>query len=110
MFGTFNVARATRVQLSAFYNWYVDGSRNQKFRSPIVKSKNWKQPQGRERVLEDDEIRALWRAAADQGVYGAVVRTALLTMQRFHKVSTMLRDDLTRTGSRCRIERSTVSG
>jgi integrase len=94
MFGTFNVARATRVQLSAFYNWYVEGSRNQKFRSPIVKSKNWKQPQGRERVLEDDEIRALWRAAADQGVYGAVVRTALLTMQRFHKVSTMLRDDL----------------
>ena len=94
MFGTFKVARATRVQLSAFYNWYVEGSRNQKFRSPIVKSKNWKQPQGRERVLEDDEIRALWRTTADRGVYGAVVRTALLTMQRFHKVSTMLRDDL----------------
>jgi len=94
MFGTFNVARATRVQLSAFYNWYVEGSNNQKFRSPIVKSQNWKQPKGRERVLEGDEIRALWRAAADQGIYGAVVRTALLTMQRFHKVSTMLRDDL----------------
>ena len=94
MFGTFKVARATRVQLSAFYNWYVEGSRNQKFRSPIVKSKNWKQPQGRERVLEDDEIRALWRTTDDLGVYGVVVRTALLTMQRFHKVGTMLRGDL----------------
>ncbi len=94
LFGTFTVARTVRVQLSAFYNWYVEAHGSAKFRSPIVKSKNWKQPQGRERVLEADDIRALWRAAGDLGVYGAVVRTALLTMQRFHKVSTMLRDDL----------------
>jgi hypothetical protein len=44
--------------------------------------------------LEDDEIRALWRATGDLGVYGAIVRSALLTMQRFHKVSTMLNEDL----------------
>ena len=44
--------------------------------------------------MEDDEIRAIWRASGNLGIYGAVVRSALLTMQRFHKVSTMLKADL----------------
>jgi hypothetical protein len=96
MIGTFNVARTTRVQLSAFFNWYVEDRGSPRFRSPIVKSmsKRWVQPLGRERVLDDDEIRALWRATSDLGVYGAVVRCALLTAQRFHKVSAMLKADL----------------
>jgi hypothetical protein len=94
--GTFSVARATRVQLSSFFNWYIEDHASQRFRSPIVKSnsKRWAQPQGRDRVLADDEIRALWRATGKMGAYGAVVRSALLTAQRFHKVSTMLKADL----------------
>jgi integrase len=95
--GTFSVARATCVQLSSFFNWYIEDHASRRFRSPIVKSKSerWAQPQGRERVLDDDEIRALWRATGKMAVYGAVVRSALLTAQRFHKVSTMLKADLT---------------
>jgi hypothetical protein len=96
MIGTFNVARATRVQLSSFFNWYIANcrGRNSRFVSPIVRDKNWKQGKGRERCLSDDEIRALWTATGELGVYGAVIRMALLTMQRFHKVSGMLKADL----------------
>jgi len=61
MIGTFKVARTVRVQLSTFYNWYVEDHGSERFRSPIVKSQSWSQPSGRERVLEDDEIRAIWR-------------------------------------------------
>jgi hypothetical protein len=45
-------------------------------------------------VLEDDEIRALWRAAEGLGIYGAAVKCALLTAQRFLKVGEMRRSDL----------------
>lgn len=38
--------------------------------------------QGRERVLDDAEIRAIWRAAERAGTFGAVVRFLLLTGQR----------------------------
>jgi len=95
MIGTFNVARATRIQLSAFFNWYVAERADDRFRSPVVRNKTWAQGEGRERVLSHDEIRALWKATAKVPVvYGAVVRMALLTMQRFHKVSRMLNADL----------------
>ena len=43
MIGTFSVARATRVQLSAFFNWYVAERGDDRFRSPIVRNKAWAQ-------------------------------------------------------------------
>jgi integrase len=66
------------------------------FRSPIVKSTKTEQwiPADRVRVLSDEEIRAMWIACVDMGAYGAVVRSALLTAQRFQKVAQMLRADL----------------
>jgi integrase len=107
MIGTFAVARATRVQLGAFYNWYVEELGSKRFRSPIVKSKRWPQGQGRERVLKGDEIRALWRATAEMGIYGAVVRTALLTGQRFRKVGHMQKADFR---ERVKVEAGEVDG
>lgn len=98
--GTTFVARATRAQLSAFFNWYIEHHSTDKFRSPIVPTKTWKAPSARKRVLGDDltrdhdELRALWQAAGELGVYGAVIKTALLTAQRFHIVSTMRRAHL----------------
>jgi integrase len=94
--GTPAVASATRSQLVTLFNWYVESYGSDSFRSPIVKSKTtaqWK-PAARERVLEDDEIRALWRAAEGLGIYGAAVKCALLTAQRFLKVGEMRRSDL----------------
>src|SRR5437764_5979869 len=38
--------------------------------------------QARARVLDDDEIRAIWSSAAAAGRFGAIVKLALLTAQR----------------------------
>jgi integrase len=57
------------------------------------KTKQWK-PADRERVLTDEEIRAMWIACADMGAYGAEVRSGLLLAQRFRKVANMVRGDL----------------
>ena len=46
----------------------------------------------RKRILTDDEIRALWKAA--DGTFGAFLKVALLTAQRKDKVVTMRWDDI----------------
>src|SRR5262245_43697109 len=58
------------------------------------KTKKWK-VEARERNLDRDELRILW-AACDQlnDPYAALVKTALLTGQRFRKVGRMQRRDL----------------
>jgi len=50
------------------------------------------QERARERILTDDEIRAVWNAAT--GAYGNVVRFLLLTAQRREKVAAMRWSDL----------------
>jgi integrase len=49
----------------------------------------------RDRVLNDDEIRALWSACDQLGNPGALVRLLLLTGQRLRKVANMKWDDVT---------------
>lgn len=34
----------------------------------------------RDRILDDDEIRAVWKACADMGTFGALVKIAMLTV------------------------------
>jgi len=46
----------------------------------------------RTRILNDDEIRAVWNAA--DGTYGAFVRLGLLTAQRREKLATMRWEDI----------------
>ena len=48
----------------------------------------------RSRILDDDELRALWAAAEANGVFGAFVRVALLTGQRREKVLAMRWEDI----------------
>lgn len=96
--GTPFVARAVRTQLVTLFNWYVANYSSDDFRSPIVKpQKNdpvLKKPKARERYLNDNELRALWTASGEMDVYGAAIRTALLTAVRFGKVKQMRRRDL----------------
>jgi len=57
------------------------------------------QARKRNRLLSDDEIRAVWRAAEAAGnAYGAFVRVALLTGQRCAKISTMRFADVSPDG------------
>jgi integrase len=84
-------ASATLAQISALFNWFAA---RQHFTSPIVKGmkKARSKPKPRHLVLTDAELRLLWPLLDD--TYGAVLKCALLTAQRFHKVSSMRHSDL----------------
>jgi integrase len=48
----------------------------------------------RDRILTDDELRAVWKAAEANGTFGALVRMLLLTAQRLDKVISMKWTDI----------------
>jgi integrase len=64
-------------------NWHA--ARDDDFRSPIVKGMGRRKPSehARSRILNDDELRALWRTADSmQGPFGHYVQFLLLTAAR----------------------------
>ncbi|MGO9701437.1 MAG: tyrosine-type recombinase/integrase [Xanthobacteraceae bacterium] len=67
-------------------NWYA--ARNDDYTPPIARGMRRQNPkaQARARILTDDEIRAIWKAAESNGTFGGIVRLALLTAQRRTKV------------------------
>jgi integrase len=89
-------ADAVLTTLSSIMTWYQ--TRAEDYTSPIVKGMKRDKREPKERVrsrfLDDDEIRAVWKAAKDLGTFGAFVQVALLTGQRREKVSTMRWDEV----------------
>ena len=79
-------------------NWYA--TRHDDYTPPIVRRMRRQSPhaQARARVLDDDELRAIWRAAEGNGTFGAIVRVCLLTAQRSRKVASMRWQDVTFDG------------
>jgi integrase len=79
--------------IRAICNWHQ--SRHEHYTSPVVRgmARN-KGNTARDRILTDDEIRALWQAADDSGTFGAFLKVALLTGQRSSKVAGMRWDDI----------------
>jgi integrase len=73
------MANRTVSYLASALNWYA--GRDDDYTPPRL-SKLKRASQARDRVLTDDEIRAIWRVAEVNGVFGAVVRFLLLTGQR----------------------------
>jgi integrase len=84
--------------ISGVMSWYA--TRHDDFRPPIVRGVRRQSPhaQRRSRVLDDDEIRALWLAAGGAGSFGAAVKLLLLTAQRRAKVVGMKWDDVSPAG------------
>jgi integrase len=80
--------------ISKMCNWYL--SRNDDYVSPVVRGmgRAKKKNGGRDRVLDDGEIRALFTACTNMGTFGAIVKVLLLTGQRREKVATMKWDDV----------------
>jgi integrase len=78
-------------------NWYA-ANRSEHYVSPIVakmkRDKRKPKQKARSRFLDDDEIRAVWKAAGLMGTFGALVKVALLTGQRREKVATMKWGDI----------------
>jgi integrase len=79
-------------------NWYA--SRSDDYVPPIVKGMRRTNPKerARSRVLTDDELCAMWKAAETDGTFGALVRLLLLTAQRRAKVVSMRRKDISADG------------
>jgi integrase len=69
--------------------WHA--ARSDDFHSPIVRGMARTKPSehARDRVLTDDELRAVWSAALADGVFGNFVRFVLLTAARRNEASAM---------------------
>jgi hypothetical protein len=90
------VADFTLAVIRMICNWQV--TRDENYTSPIVKGMRRRKPTKRDRVLDDEEIRKVWRVAEANGTFGAFVRVALLTAQRREKIAAMRWDDLSDDG------------
>lgn len=75
-------------------NWYA--TRNDDYVSPVVRGmhRNNATDRKRKRTLNDDEIRAVWKACGEAGTFGALVKVLLMSGQRRDKCSTMRWADL----------------
>src|SRR5262249_41404045 len=67
--------------------WYA--SRHDDYVPPLVRGMQRSKARARDRILSDDEIRAVWEVARESGTYGALVCMLLLTAQRLDKVISM---------------------
>ena len=68
--------------------------RNDDYLSPFVRGMRRAAPGKRDRVLDDSELRKVWKSAEDTGTFGAIVRLLLLTAQRRDQVTSMRWADL----------------
>ena len=75
-------------------NWRA--ARADDFRPPIVRgmARSRTSETARDRVLSDDELRKVWRAAEDLGVFGSFIRFLLLTAARRGEAAGMTWEEL----------------
>jgi integrase len=87
-------ADQTLAFLRVVMNWHA--VRSDEFRSPIVRGMARTKPRerARQRKLTDDELRTVWQASADQGVFGAMLRFILLTATRRNEAARMVRAEV----------------
>src|SRR5262245_5025703 len=80
--------------IGSIMSWYA--IRHRDYVPPLVKGMRRTDPakKERDRVLNDDELRAVWKVAGQSQTYGALIRTLLLTAQRLDKVLTMRWEDI----------------
>jgi integrase len=76
-------ANYTLSVFSKMANWYA--AREDDYRSPVVKGMRRGEAVKRDRFLDDDELRAVWNAASENGIFGAFVRLLLLTGQHLSR-------------------------
>jgi integrase len=81
------MASQTLNIISRVMNFHA--SRTDDFRSPIVRGMSRGAGQARSRILDDDELRAIWKATADYPVFGALLRFILLTATRRNEAAHM---------------------
>ena len=92
-------AQHALVALRRMMNWYA--GRSDDFRSPIVRGMARVKPKerARDRVLSDEEVRAVWQAADTFGPYGRMLQFILVTATRLREAAFMTRAELAADGS-----------
>jgi integrase len=95
-------ARTADVVLTVFSavaNWHA--ARSDDFSPPVIRGmrRQSTHAQARARILDDEEIRAIWKATETAGTFGRIVRLALLTAQRRSKVAQMRWADIAADGA-----------
>jgi integrase len=80
-------ADAVLAVIRAIMTWHQ--SRDENYTSPIVKGMRRHKSNPRDRILSDDEIRALWTALEDFRVFGPIAKLCMLTGQRSRKIADM---------------------
>jgi integrase len=94
------MADACLATIRSICTWHQ--SRDEDYVSPVVKQmkrdKRRSSERARTRILNDNEIRALWNACdqltAEGNLFGGLVKLLLLTAQRREKVATMKWNDI----------------
>jgi integrase len=79
-------------------NWYA--TRHDDYASPLVRGmRRWNPTENaRDRILDDNELKAVWQVAESNGTFGALVRLALLTASRRDKLGSMKWADVSEDG------------
>jgi integrase len=85
-------ADAVLATIRGIMSWYQ--SRDEHYASPIVKGMRRGKQASRSRILNDEEIRSIWKVADESGTFGGLVQMLLLTAQRKDKVATIRWDDI----------------
>jgi integrase len=89
------MAHVVLAYISRVFNWHA--GRHDEFRSPLVRGMGRinAQERARSRVLSDDELRAVWRAAEASGrLFDRYVQFVLLTATRRMEAANMTRAEL----------------
>jgi len=89
------MANRTLAVLGRVLNWHA--GRSDDYSSPIVRGMARRKEVARDRILTDDELRAIWSAPASEPVYSAFVRFLLLTAARRNEVAEMRWSELSGT-------------
>lgn len=97
MVGNNGAVQADRVlaTLAKLFNWFRQY--DELYVSPVIpemKRAGGHIGRARKRILSDEEIRTVWTACGEVGIFGALVRVALLTGQRRAKVAAMRWEDI----------------
>jgi integrase len=84
------MADVTLAVLRRAFTWYA--LRTDDFNNPIVRGMGSRHPIAEHRgtrILDDDEIRAVWQATEDKSLFSALVRFLLLTSARRNEAAQM---------------------
>jgi integrase len=85
-------ADAVLATIRAIMNWYE--YRDEDYRNPIIRGMRRSEPVARERTLNATEVKLIWDAAGQCGIFGAAVKLLLLTGQRKDIVANMRWTDI----------------